>query len=1618
MKIFSFYLLLATALVCSALDLPPPAVNTVAFNSTVAVWSGHTTVRERVDAGVNERIELWNRTWTVSPSGQTYSNTDHWGFNAPDGYAFTTITLNETGRWFYWASDGGSIDNFVYGDGPYDWYIGPHNPPNGAGYGGWGRRVTAYLDVQPLTANYSLTTSVSGSGSVSGGGSYSSGATATVTATPGSGFTFSGWQGALSGTANPASLTMDGDKSITAVFTAVNAAPTIAWNLSPASAASGQSYTVRAHGHDADGNLTQVNVWKDGAAFAFAGGGNGFDNDAGNPTSDTGPATITFTANAVDASGATSGTISHTVTIAAANRAPTIAWNTTPGTVASTQSFTVSAHGNDADGNLTQVNVWKNGVGFAFAGGGNGTDNDSGNTTSATGPTTITFSANAVDSNGATSATITQTVTVSAANAAPTVAWNTTPGTVASGQSYTVSAHGHDADGNLTQVNVWKAGAGFAFTGGGNGTDNDSGNTTADTGPTTITFSANAVDSNGATSATITQTVTVSAANAAPTIAWNTTPGTVASGQNYTVSAHGHDADGNLTQVNVWKSGVGFAFSGGGNGTDNDSGNTTSDTGPATITFSANAVDSSGTTSATITQTVTVSAVNSAPTIAWNTTPGTVASGQNYTVSAHGHDADGNLTQVNVWKSGVGFAFAGGGNGTDNDSGNATSDTGPATITFTANAVDSNGAASATISQTVTVAAPFSVSASIAASPTSAEAPGSSTITWTSADATSISVSGPGLNSTATSGSQAVSGLAVGTHTFTITAQGNGGPVTQSASVTVTAAPVVSASISASPTSATAPGSSTITWSSGNATSVAVSGPGLNSSAASSTQTVNGLAVGTHTFTIIAQGNGGPVTQSATVTITAAASVSASISASPTSTSAPGSSTISWSSANATAVSVSGSGVSSTATSGTQTVTGLAAGSYDYTITAQGPNGPATQAVTVVVASPATVTGAISVSPTTGTSPASTTVSWTTANATSVAVSGPSLASSTATGSQTVSGLAAGTHTFTLTAQDPGGPISRTATFTVSAPFPTVSGSISASPTTATAPGATTLTWSTADASSVFVSGPGVASTAPSGTQNVTGLAAGTHTYTLTAQGNGGPITRTVSVTVNPGSGVTAAISVSPSTMNVGGTATLTWSSANATSVRVTGFGISGSGFQNSPNLTINIGGLPPGQSTWTLVAEGTGGPITRTATITVNSVDGLAGSLTVSPTVIYSNQSATLAWTSSGANFRWVHGQLPSYNGVSIYPAPASGSTTVSGLSPGEYSFIFEYGPGAFSSTRGAYAYLTVLGVNRTITASVSPAGTGAVVGAGIYREGASVTLTATADATHVFTGWSGDLSSTSNPLTFTVGAQNYALVANFALRTYSVAASVAPAGAGSVTGSGSYGAGATATLNAIPDASHAFSGWTGDLVSLANPFSFVVNGPVSLTANFITTSFALTTAATAGGSVTPGGAYPAGSIVTVSATPDATYRFIDWTGDANGTAGTIAVTMDRAKFVQANFTAKASQTIAFNSPGDHALSSPPFNLFASATSGLPVSFSLLGGPAILTGNSVQLTGAGPVTVQASQLGDAFFLPAPPVNQTFNVISAATLKYRGEARTILRDESTAAPPPYVLEKP
>lgn len=77
-------------------------------------------------------------------------------------------------------------------------------------------------------APFTLTTAVSGNGNISlssGSGTYAQATTITVTAIPDPGYIFSGWTGELTGSNNPATIRVDRDKSITAVFTQPLAGP-------------------------------------------------------------------------------------------------------------------------------------------------------------------------------------------------------------------------------------------------------------------------------------------------------------------------------------------------------------------------------------------------------------------------------------------------------------------------------------------------------------------------------------------------------------------------------------------------------------------------------------------------------------------------------------------------------------------------------------------------------------------------------------------------------------------------------------------------------------------------------------------------------------------------------------------------------------------------------------------------------------------------------------------------------------------------------------------------------------------------------------------------------------------------------------------------------------------------------------------------------------------------------------------------------------------------------------------------------------------------------------------------------------------------------------------------
>ncbi len=80
-------------------------------------------------------------------------------------------------------------------------------------------------------------------------------------------------------------------------------------------------------------------------------------------------------------------------------------------------------------------------------------------------------------------------------------------------------------------------------------------------------------------------------------------------------------------------------------------------------------------------------------------------------------------------------------------------------------------------------------------------------------------------------------------------------------------------------------------------------------------------------------------------------------------------------------------------------------------------------------------------------------------------------------------------------------------------------------------------------------------------------------------------------------------------------------------------------------------------------------------------------------------------------------------------------------------------------------------------------------------------------------------------------------------------------------------------------------------------------------------------------------------------------------------------------------------SQTITFPAPATMVANAAPFTLAATSSSGLPITYTVLSGPATVSGNTVTLTGAaGTVTIQASQGGNLAYSAASNASVSFQV--------------------------------
>jgi len=153
------------------------------------------------------------------------------------------------------------------------------------------------------------------------------------------------------------------------------------------------------------------------------------------------------------------------------------------------------------------------------------------------------------------------------------------------------------------------------------------------------------------------------------------------------------------------------------------------------------------------------------------------------------------------------------------------------------------------------------------------------------------------------------------------------------------------------------------------------------------------------------------------------------------------------------------------------------------------------------------------------------------------------------------------------------------------------------------------------------------------------------------------------------------------------------------------------------------------------------------------------------------------------------------------------------------------------------AFTLLSTSGPTVNISATVSPAGSGLVTGAGSYPLNSTASLSATANSGWGFVNWTQNGTQVSASAQYTFSAtSDRSLVANFA-PTFSVNTFASPTEGGTTTGGGSYLEGHDCTVTATPNRGYLFDSWTDSNggYSASPVYTFPVVADTWAYANFV---------------------------------------------------------------------------------------------------------------------------------------------------------------------------------------
>jgi len=419
-------------------------------------------------------------------------------------------------------------------------------------------------------------------------------------------------------------------------------------------------------------------------------------------------------------------------------------------------------------------------------------------------------------------------------------------------------------------------------------------------------------------------------------------------------------------------------------------------------------------------------------------------------------------------------------------------------------------------------------------------------------------------------------------------------------------------------------------------------------------------------------------------------------------------------------------------------------------------------------------------------------------------------------------------------------------------------------------------------------------------------------------------------------------------------------------------------------------------------------------------SYSGITASFTPSspltPSTTYTGKVTTSAKDLLGqkiqTDYVWTFTTIPQLT-LSSLPI-AGGSTTGAGLiaqgtittitavpNPG-YAFLNWTENGTVVSATSTYQF-TMAG-NRTLVAnftlqytvnlSANPILGGITLGAGAYNAGASVTVTATPNAEFNFVNWTdnGTIASTNSIYTLLLNASK-TLVANFALKTYTL--NVAAVNGTTVKNPNlvTYNSGAIVQVTATPNSGYTFASWSGDATGSANPLTVNMNSNKNITANFIINTFQLNVTAINGtvAKIPNQVSYNSGATVQLTATPNVGYTFTSWSGDATGSANPLTVTMNSTKNITANFTINTFllNVTAFNGSVAKIPNQVSYNsgstVQLTATPNVGYTFTSWSGDATGTTNplTVTMNSTKNITANFTAIASTFTLNVTAVNGT-----------------------------------